>query len=55
MVEDVVFGGAVKASRSLLCHQIGIPSPQYTYGDSVMVDVPAEPATRIVFDRPGAT
>lgn len=44
-----------KAAKSLLCHQIGIPSPQNVYAESVIVVVRAGPGARTPFDRVGET
>jgi hypothetical protein len=50
-VEVVVWAGAVKAAESLLCHQIGIPSPQIVYAEFVIVVVAGVPSTTALFDR----
>lgn len=50
-VELVVWGGALKAARSLLCHQIGIASPQTENPVSVIVVVIGGALTRTLLDR----
>jgi hypothetical protein len=49
-LEVVVFGGSVKAAKSLLCHQTGIPSPQTVYALLVTVVVAGVPSTRTLSD-----
>ena len=41
----------MKAAKSLLCHQIGIPSPQIVYPEFVIVVVAGVPSTTALFDR----
>jgi len=49
-LEVVAIGGSVKAAKSLLCHQTGIPSPQTVYGLLVTVVVAGLPSTRALSD-----
>jgi hypothetical protein len=48
--EVVVWAGAVKATRSLLSHQTGIPSPKIVYAEVIVVVV-AFARTMTLFDK----